>query len=349
MKEKIYQYISYLVLGFAVVFSLFLITSDNIAPFTTQAAVHKNVATIAAEVSGVVTQVYVNNGQQVTQGQPLFAIAQSQYLIAVKQAQAELNQALEDNSAKGQELVAAEQVISQRSSEKMNATLKMKRYQSLLKQGTVTQQALEDAELAYNVALSSESAAKADVKRIKAELATEQDNAAIELAKAKLAQAQLELEHTQVTAQLAGSVSNLQLQTGSYVAAGATAMFVVNEHDSWLSADFNENGIEHIQADAPVMIVFDALPGNIFYGKIINQDRAIYDQSSMSNQLAEVTNSDRWIREQQKIRTRITINDLNKQLISGSRASVMVINGNWLVDASAKIWMSLVSYFHYVY
>ena len=349
MKDKIYQYISYAVLGLAVLFSLFLVTADNIAPFTTQAAVHKNVATIAAEVSGVVTQVYVKNGQQVNTGQPLFAIDQSRYLIAVKQAQAELEQALESNSAKAQELVSAEQLTSQRALEKLNASRKMMRYESLLKQGTVTQQELEDAELAYKVSVSTESAAKAEVKRIKAELATEQDNAEIELAKAKLDQAQLDLEHTVIKAKLAGSVSNLQLQVGSYLAAGASAMFVVNEQDSWLNADFNEKGIAHLQTGALVAVVFDALPGKVFKGQIINQDRAIYDASSQNTRLADVTNSDRWIREQQKIRTRISVNEQNPQLISGSRASVMVENGNWGVDACAKVWMHLVSYFHYIY
>ncbi|GIU15289.1 MULTISPECIES: HlyD family secretion protein [unclassified Shewanella] len=349
MKDKIYQYISYAVLSLAVLFSLFLVTTDNIAPFTTQAAVHKNVATIASEVEGVVTQVYVKNGQQVNKGQSLFAIEQSRYLIAVKQAQAELDQALESNSAKGQQLVSAEQLTSQRTLEKLNASRKMERYESLLKQGTVTQQELEDAQLAYKVSVSTESAAKAEVKRIQVELATEQDNAAIELAKAKLAQAQLSLEHTVIKAKLAGSVSNLQLQTGSYLAAGASAMFVVNEQDSWLSADFNEKGIAHLKAGARVAVVFDALPGKVFQGKIINQDSAIYDSSSQLSQLADVTNSDSWIREQQKIRTRISVNEQNPQLISGSRASVMVENGNWLVDTCAKLWMHLVSYFHYIY
>lgn len=349
MKDKIYQYISYAVLGLAVLFSLFLVTTDNIAPFTTQAVVQKNVATIAAEVEGVVTQVYVKNGQQVSKGQPLFSIDQSRYLIAVKQAQAELDQALESNSAKGQELVSAEQLTSQRLLEKLNASRKMKRYESLLKQGTVTQQELEDAELAYKVSVSAESAAKAEVKRIKAELATEQDNAAIELAKAKLAQAQLDLEHTVIKAKLAGSVSNLQLQAGSYLSAGATAMFVVNEQDTWINADFNEQGIAHLYTNNSVKVVFDALPGQVFQGKIINQDSAIYDASSISNQLANVTNSDKWIREQQKIRTRISVDKLNTQLISGSRASVMVANGNSVVDAFGGLWMRLVSYFHYIY
>ncbi|MGC3833879.1 biotin/lipoyl-binding protein [Moritella viscosa] len=46
-------------------FSAFLVTSDNVLPFTTQASLHKNVANIAPEVTGVITQVYVENGQQV--------------------------------------------------------------------------------------------------------------------------------------------------------------------------------------------------------------------------------------------------------------------------------------------
>ncbi|BAJ02832.1 HlyD family secretion protein [Shewanella violacea] len=349
MKDKIYKYISYLILTVTVFFSVFLIVSDNIAPFTTQASVHKNVAIIAAEVSGLVTHISVDNGQRVNKGQLLFSIDQTSYRIAVNEAEAELHQAEENDSARWQELAITKQSRLQRQAEKDNFLHKLTRYQSLLKSGLITQEELDDIQLSYSISLSAVVAADAEVLRVSAELAQEKDSAAIELARAKLDQKKRDLVHTNIVSQVDGSVSNLQLEVGTYLSAGDIGLFLVNESHAWINADFNEKGVNYLHTDAEVLLVFDALPGEIFRGNIINQDRAIYDASSVGSKLSDVTNSDRWIREQQKIRTRIYIKELDPKLISGSRATVMVLNGNGIIDSFAMSWMKLISYFRYIY
>ncbi|MCL1058362.1 HlyD family secretion protein [Shewanella gelidimarina] len=349
MNDSFYKYISWLVLAVALGFSAFLIVSDNIAPFTTQASVQKSVATIASEVPGVVTQIHVKNGQQIHKGQLLYSIDKAGYLIAVKEAEAELHQAKEADSAKWQELSKAKQERLQRQAENDNWLRKLTRYQTLLKGGLITTEELEDVQLSYSVAQSSIIAADAEVLRIAAELAQKQDSAAIELARAKLEQKTLDLIHTDIIAQVDGSVSNLQLEAGTYLNTGEISLFLVNELNSWINADFNEKGVNFFTTGVEVVLVFDALPGQIFSGHIINQDRAIYDSSSVGSLLSDVTNDDRWIREQQKIRTRISVKELDTKLISGSRASVMVLNGNSVIDSFALSWMKLVSYFRYIY
>lgn len=349
MTDKIYRCMSYLVIAGGLFFSVFLITSDNLAPFTTQASVHKNVSIIASEVAGVATHIHVANGQRVHKGEILFSIDKTGYRIAVKEAEAELHLAQEANSAKWQELAKAKQSWLQRSAEKDNWLNKLERYQTLLKGGLITREELDDVQLSYSVAQSAVIAAGAEERRISAELALEEDSAAIELAKAKLDQKKLDLLRTDIEAQINGTVSNLQLEAGTYLGVGDTGLFLVNEQNSWINADFNEKGINFLGKNAEVMLVFDALPGEVFSGKIINQDTAIYDATSIGSQLADVTNSDRWIREQQKIRTHIFVENLDTKLISGSRASAMVLNGNSIMDFFAVSWMHLVSYFRYIY
>ncbi|MEZ8094161.1 HlyD family secretion protein [Photobacterium swingsii] len=371
MKDAIYKYAIYAVLGCTIGFSAFLISSDNLSPFTTQATVHKNVANIAPQVSGVITHVNVQNGQVVKAGDVLFSIDKHSYTLAVRQAKAELDQAQEAHSAKWQELQSAEQILSQRNIEWHNTNNNLIRYQRLLYKGLITQQDFDDASASANVAKSAIAVAQADVLRIKAELfgnkifedqtdemttianntiKYQAKSAAITIAESKLASAKLDLARTDVIAQTAGTVSNLQLQTGSYISAGNVSLFLVNEATSWLSADFNEKGIAHLQTGNPVWISFDAFPGQVFAGTIINQDRAIFDASNPTNQLSTVVNDSRWIREQQKIRTRIHVNGANAALIAGSRASVIVKNGhNRVVDTIGYSWIQLVSWFRYIY
>ncbi|CAE6968678.1 Barrel-sandwich domain of CusB or HlyD membrane-fusion [Vibrio sp. B1ASS3] len=349
MKENFYKYAIYTVFSAAALFSAFLVTSDNVSPFTTQATLHRNVATIAPEVSGVITDVMVNNGELVEKGQPLFAIDASSYQLKVAQAKAELRQARESDSAKWQQLAAAKQTQSQREFEYHNAKQKLARNQKLRNKGLATEQELDDAITNTQVASSAVEAANAEVKRIEAELSTQDRTAAIELAEAKLASAELGLSHTQIVAQTEGVVTNLQLQSGSYITQGTASLMLVDEAHAWISADFNEKGIDKLTNGREVLVSFDALPGKVFTGEVSSQERAIYDTNNANGQLSSVTNDTRWIREQQKVRTRITVNELDPSMISGSRASVIVESGNPVMDVIGSAWIHLVAMFRYIY
>lgn len=349
MKENFYKYAIYTVFSAAALFSAFLVTSDNVSPFTTQATLHRNVATIAPEVSGVITDVMVNNGELVEKGQPLFAIDASSYQLKVAQAKAELRQARESDSAKWQQLAAAKQTQSQREFEYHNAKQKLARNQKLRNKGLATEQELDDAITNTQVASSAVEAANAEVKRIEAELSTQERTAAIELAEAKLASAELDLSHTQIVAQTEGVVTNLQLQSGSYITQGTASLMLVDEAHAWISADFNEKGIDKLTNGREVLVSFDALPGKVFTGEVSSQERAIYDTNNANGQLSSVTNDTRWIREQQKVRTRITVNELDPSMISGSRASVIVESGNPVMDVIGSAWIHLVAMFRYIY
>ncbi|MEL7327566.1 MAG: HlyD family secretion protein [Pseudomonadota bacterium] len=349
MKENFYKYAIYTVFSAAALFSTFLVTSDNVSPFTTQATLHRNVATIAPEVSGVITDVMVNNGELVEKGQPLFAIDASSYQLKVAQAKAELRQARESDSAKWQQLAAAKQTQSQREFEYHNAKQKLTRNQKLRNKGLATEQELDDAITNTQVASSAVEAANAEVKRIEAELSAQDRTAAIELAETKLASAELDLSHTQIVAQTEGVVTNLQLQSGSYITQGTASLLLVDEAHAWISADFNEKGIDKLTNGREVLVSFDALPGKVFTGEVSSQERAIYDTNNANGQLSSVTNDTRWIREQQKVRTRITVNELDPSMISGSRASVIVESGNPIMDVIGSAWIHLVAMFRYIY
>jgi len=347
--EKIYQYTLYAVLSITAVFSLFLITSDNLSPFTTQASLHRNIVSIAPEVSGVIEHVSVSNGQKVSKGDLLFTINADSYQLKVVQAQAELKQAEESYKATQQQLIAAQQTLGQRKAELHNQNSRYQRAQSMFKKGLSTAQELDDTKTNVDVARSALSVAQAEIDRIEAQLSGTDTNAAIQLAKAKLASAQLDETHTRIVAKTDGVVTNLQLQQGSYITQGSPALLLVNEAQTWLSADFNEKGMAHLVAGREVKIAFDALPGQIFIGHIESQERAIHDADNSSGQLSSVINDSRWIRDQQKIRVRITVEALDPSLIAGARASVSVSDPSSWISPISSAWIHLVSMFRYLY
>src|SRR5580704_12690358 len=57
-------------------------------PWTRDGRVRADVVTVAADVSGLVSKVFVHDNEKVTKGQPLFEIDQRRFLYALEQAKA---------------------------------------------------------------------------------------------------------------------------------------------------------------------------------------------------------------------------------------------------------------------
>src|SRR5690606_13738829 len=118
-------------------------------------------------------------------------------------------------------------------------------------------------------------------------------------------------------------------------------------------ADFREKSLSDIPQNANALVVFDALPGQVFNASLSSRDLGISQgQNSANGQLATPDSSDRWVRDAQRIRVYVQLHDktLPISLASGSRATVMLENNHqgWM-HLLARAQMIIVSYLHYVY
>jgi membrane fusion protein (multidrug efflux system) len=81
---------------------------------TDDAYVQANVLNVSTDVSGLVDQIYVHEGERVKQGQVLFRLDPTQFQLVVDQAQANLGQTvLQLNSLKADYATAERQVAAQ--------------------------------------------------------------------------------------------------------------------------------------------------------------------------------------------------------------------------------------------
>lgn len=87
--------------------------SDRLAPSSSRGSVSAHVVQIAPRVSGQVTSVMVADNAVVEAGSPLFSIDRRPFELAVQQAEANLNTALQNVSASGASLVAAQAAVTQ--------------------------------------------------------------------------------------------------------------------------------------------------------------------------------------------------------------------------------------------
>ncbi|HVT08503.1 MAG TPA: HlyD family secretion protein [Polyangia bacterium] len=89
----------------------------------------------------------------------------------------------------------------------------------------------------------------------------------LELARAQLSQAELNLSYAKVRTPVAGVVAKKAVNVGDHVAPGQQLVAVAQTDNLWVTANFRETQIEHMQPGMPTDVHVDALD-TTFTGKI---------------------------------------------------------------------------------
>ncbi|WP_447555574.1 HlyD family secretion protein [Vreelandella sp. EE22] len=337
--------------AFALLFIYFLV-ADSFMPLTPEARIMRPVTRIAPELSAPVSEVVVQDHEQVTQGDVLFRLNAEPYEIALATAQLNVEQAEQENARLRAELAAARASLAaaQATSEELNG--ERQRAQSLVGRQSISRQQYEQRVAAANTANSDVRAAEAQITSLEVQLGEEGDaNLRLRQARNALAKAQLDVERTEVRALEAGQVTNLQLQAGDYVQAGQPVLALVSNRVD-IVADFREKSLRHMRIGDEAKVVLDALPGHIFEGHVIALDAGVREgQISPNGQLADIPTSNRWVRDAQRLRLHVRLEDpLATMPPSGARASVQLLPGEHpLAHPLAWLQVHLISWLHYVY
>ncbi len=155
----------------------------------------------------------------------------------------------------------------------------------------------------------------------KAAAATKQAEAALDLAR-------FNLERTEVKATVDGYVTNLQLKTGNYVAAGQAVVALIDRHSFYVMGYFEETKLPRIHAGAPVSVRIMGTDAEL-RGRIDSITRAIVDRDRTEGTglVANVNPTFNWVRLAQRIPVRIALDEVPEsvQLVAGRTATVSVI------------------------
>ena len=164
--------------------------------------------------------------------------------------------------------------------------------------------------------------------------AHEQNVARVATAQAALAQAmttresaRLNLARTRVTASVNGTVTNLDLHPGDFVAAGQQAMALVDTDSLRVEGYFEETKLAMIRIGAPVTVHLMGEP-RALTGRVESIASGINDstRSNAGNLLPTVDPTFSWVRLAQRIPVRIKLLNVPPgiRLISGRTATVTV-------------------------
>ncbi|WP_312913068.1 HlyD family secretion protein [Stutzerimonas nitrititolerans] len=246
---------------------------------TENAYIRGQITVLAPQVNGYVTEVLVQDFEEVTRGQPLVRIDDRQYRQLVEQRRAELAaqrfqlENLEQTLASNRATLASRRAeLSAVEAELQRALADERRVNELAERGSVSirerDQIRATARSAGAKVKQSQAAIAIAEQTLKAsEVSRGGLQAQVEIAQAALKRARIDLDNTAIEAPRDGRVSEVTVRQGQYVAAGTQLLYLVPEQ-LWVIANYKETQTFAMRPGQPVTIEVDALDGARLRGRV---------------------------------------------------------------------------------
>ncbi len=274
---------------------------------TDNAYVNADRIEMAAQVSGPVTRIWIQDQQAVKRGDLLLEIDPQPYRLAVDAAEAQLELSYQSSSQDRAAVAAARAMVSQRSAELSNAQSTEQRAMELTKQKLISKQSAETAATDAQTAAAAVRAAQANLEQATSALGKAgAQNAAVRAAAAKLAQANLDLTHTRVTAPADGLIANFEVRPGSMIQSGVPIFTVIGDTEYWVDANFKETELRRIQKGQKATIVVDMYKDHEFKGEV----QSLSGGAGQAFSLLPAQNATgNWVKVTQRVPVRVRLLD----------------------------------------
>lgn len=267
---------------------------------TENAYVGAETASITSMVSGQVSDVMVSDTQQVKKGDLLVRVNERDAEIALAQAQAELmkaqrqyKQTQANSSALNSQVFvsddgihSAEAQVAKAQAELNKAQNDLARRSQLSASGAISKEELSTAQSAVNNAQAGLDLAKAGLAQAQSSQKAAQSTLAanealirgsnetstpdVLIAQARLKQAILDLERTEIKAPFDGVIARRNIQVGQRVAPGTVLMMLVPISKLYVDANFKESQLAKVKAGQKAVLTSDLYGDEVeFHGTVI--------------------------------------------------------------------------------
>jgi membrane fusion protein (multidrug efflux system) len=283
---------------------------------TDDAYVRASKLMVSTDVSGLVTEVDVREGQTVKAGDVLFRIDPKQVQIALDNAKAQLQQiGLTIEAMKQDYKRVLEDIQAQQSQVELDQA-NFDRYAVLVKSDSISK-------ANYDQARFTLAADKRKLESLKqqaqVQLARLGGNPEIPVAehpqyqqaKSQVDEAQRQLDHTVVRAPFNGIVTQVDnLQRGTYLVSQTAALTntgavgLVSTDNVWIDAHIKETDLTYVKPGDPVGIFVDAYPNRTWSGIVDNISPASGSEFSI---LPAQNASGNWVKVVQRITVRVRV------------------------------------------
>lgn len=297
-RKKMLSIVAIILILVAVLYAIWVMFFNN-SVNTDNAYVGAETAEITSMVSGQVAEVRVSDTQQIKKGQVLALIDNRDAKIALAQAEAELAKAqrqytqssANSSSLNSQVLVSSDDInsakaqVAQAQVEVERAQAELARRSQLGASGAISKEELATSQSAFNTAkanleVTKAGLAQAESKRKAAESNLAANEALIKgankastpdvlVAQAKVDQAKLDLQRTEIVAPLDGVIAQRGVQVGQRVAPGSIMMSIVPITDVYVDANFKESQLKDVKVGQKATLTSD------LYGKKVEYNGTV--------------------------------------------------------------------------
>jgi len=279
---------------------------------TENAYVKADKVMIAAEVSGLITEVAVRENQRVAAGDVLFRIDDRPYRIALSEAEAGLaNVRAEIAVLKATYRQKQDELALDRTNIAF-AQKEFDRQSELLARNVTAVSRFDAAEHDLDVARQNVLVTEQELAQIQAQLAGDptvpvERHPRFLAAKAAVDRATLDLDRTLVRAPFPGIASNTPLpgqQVIGDAAFSSPVMSIVAVSGIWIDANFKETDLTYVRPGQPVTIHVDTYPDRAWQGTVESISQATSAEFSIIPPQNATAN---WVKVVQRIPVRIAV------------------------------------------
>jgi membrane fusion protein (multidrug efflux system) len=314
---------------------------------THDAQIDANISPVIPRISGYVTEIRVKDNQHVKKGDTLIVLDNRDQLIKLEQARASLagsegnltvaTAATTASAAAGITYQANVSVVEAQIEEaRVNvwrANQDFARYENLIKDHSITQQEFEQAQAAKQkaerqlaVLEAQKNAAQRQAKAAGSQTqATSRQtgvaSANIKARMAEIANAELNLSYTVITAPTDGKVSKVNAQPGQYLQAGQTLFSIIQSSEPWVVANFKETQLTKMKVGQKVRIHVDAYPDHELVAKVASFSPATGARFAL---LPPDNASGNFVKVVQRLPVKIEFQDTKDEFISQLRPGMNV-------------------------
>lgn len=332
------------------------LTADRLTPVSSQARVHTRVVPVAAEVSGTVVEVVVENNQAVRAGDVLFRVEDTRYRQAAASAAADLQSARQATGASEAAVVAAEAGVVSAEAQLVRAEQDAVRLRRIKQQdpGALSDRRLQQAEATLIVSQQQLAGAEASLEQARQNLGnTGDENSRVQQALAGFERATLDLKRTTVVAPTQGVITDVRVNRGNFAAAGAPLMTFVSTEDVWVQADFTENNLGNVDRGDPVRLVFDVFPGRVFEGSVRAIGFGVQVDSAPLGSLPTIDNNRQWLRDAQRFAVvldfEMSAEERRKLKVGAQVTAIVYATDSWFFNTLGALYIRIGSILSYAY
>jgi membrane fusion protein (multidrug efflux system) len=289
--------------------------------------------TVSTDVSGIVAEVPVKEGQRVKTGDVLVRLDPRQFQIALAGARANLAQTALTMEAMKRDYQRMLRDIDAKQTQVQSDQASFDRYARLVGNGGATRMEYDDARfrLAGDKQMVDSLTVQAQVQ-----LARLGGDATIDVTKtpqyqqaqSMVDEAQRQLDHTVIHAPFDGIVTQVDsVQPGQYLAAATAAFGLISTEHVWVEGNPKETELTYVKPGDHVDVTVDTYPGRTWNGVVESISPASGSEFSI---LPAQNSSGNWVKVVQRIpvRVRVDRHDGDPDLRAGMSVEMDIDTGH---------------------